>query len=73
MTEGPLGFGVKKQKCLVTWTTKNEPLESALPKLSTISKLVKLLSRNLNPNMTENWHNHVIFGRPEVAGDAISG
>ena len=34
---------------------------------------VKPLSRNRHPNMTKNEHVCVIFCRPEVAGDVISG
>ena len=46
---------------------------SQFPKLSTSSESVESLSRNRDPNMTQNEHFHVICCRPEVAGDVISG
>ena len=31
------------------------------------------LSRNIDPNVTQNEHVYAIWGRPEVAGDVVSG
>ena len=66
-------FWVKEQKCLIGYTTGNEPLESQFPKLQTFSESVEPLSRNRNPNMTKNEHVYATCCRPEVAGDAIFG
>ena len=38
-----------------------------------MSESVEPLSRNRNPNMTQNEHVYAIWCRPDVAGDVISG
>ena len=42
------------------------------PKLHTISESLESLSRNRDPNMTQNEHVYSICCRPEVAGNVIS-
>ena len=59
-------FGVKEQKYV-----KN--LASQFPKLEIFRESVELLSRNCDPNMTQNEHVCVICCRPEVGCDVISG
>ena len=52
---------------------KNEARESVFSKLYTFSKSIELLLRNRGPNMTQNKHVNAIYGRPDVAGDVVSG
>ena len=66
-------MGVKEQKCLKGYTRRNEALESQFPKLQTFSESVETLSRNRDPNLTQNGHVYAIWCRPEAAGDVISG
>ena len=69
---GPI-FGAKEYKCPTTYANYNKTLETAFQKLSTFSKSVQALSRNRNPNMSQNQHIYAInCGRPEVTVDAIS-
>ena len=42
------------------------------PKLLTYSESVEPLSRNRDPNMTQNEHVYAICCRSEVAGDVVS-
>ena len=46
---------------------------SRFPKLQTFSESVKPLSRNRDPNLTQNEYVYEIWCRKEVAGDVISG
>ena len=66
-------FGVKEQKCLVLgYSNANEALAPQFPKLLTLSESVDTLSRNRDPNVTQNEYVYAIFCPPEVAGDVIS-
>ena len=49
-----------------------KPLKHSFQK-STFSESVQPLSRNRQPNMTQNEHAYTICCRHEVAGDVISG
>ena len=51
----------------------NEVLELSFPKLLTFVKSTEPLSRNRDPNTTQNEHVHTICGRPEIGDDVISG
>ena len=66
-------FGVKEPNCLTGCIRANEALESQFPKLLKLSELVERLSRNRDPNFTQNEHVYAIFCRLEVAGDVIFG
>ena len=44
-----------------------------LPKLKALSESAELLSRNQDPNMTQNEHVYAIFCRAEEDCDVISG
>ena len=54
-----------KRNVLKLKTTVSKPL--------TFSESVEPLSRNRDPNLTQNEHVYAIFCRPEVAGDVVSG
>ena len=43
-----------------------------IPKLQTLPENVEPLSRNRDPNMTQNEYVYAICCRPEAAGDVIS-
>ena len=66
-------FGGKEQKCLTGCTAGNEALEQQFQKLSTFSESGEPLSRNCNPNMTQNLHVFAICRRPEIDNDVIFG
>ena len=66
-------FGVKEQKCLMDYVTEKEALDSPFPNLFTFMKLIELLSRNRDSNMTQNEHVYAICCRLEVDDDVISG
>ena len=53
----------------MTCTTGNEAPECLLPKLSTLSKSVELLSSNHVQNMTDCQHIITVCGQLEVADD----
>ena len=68
----PPFFGVKEQKCLIGYTRANETLQSQFPRLQTFSESAESLSRNRDPNMTQNEYVYATCCRPEVADDVIS-
>ena len=49
----------------------NEALELPFPKLYTFSKYFEPLSRNRDPNVTQNEHLYAICCRPEEVDDVI--
>ena len=55
------------------YTGGNEAHEQQFLKLRRFSELVEPLSRNRDPNTTQNEHVYAICCRPEAAGDANSG
>ena len=63
---------VKEQKCLIGYIKVNEALELRFPKLDTFSESADRLSRNREPNFTQNERVYAIWCRPEVAGDVIA-
>ena len=69
------GFrGAKEQKCIIGYKPKKkETLELPFPKLQTVVKSIEALSRNRDPNMTQNEHVHAICCRLEVDDDVTSG
>ena len=73
---GPLEipfFGVKEQKCLIGYITGNETLESQCPRLLNFrNRLNQPLSRNRDPNFTQNEYVYAICCQPEIADDVIS-
>ena len=69
----PPFFGVKEQKCTISYIGGNEALESQVPKLRNLSELVRPLSRNSDPNLTRNEYVYAICCWPEEAGDVITG
>ena len=64
--------GAKERKCLMDYSTGNEALERAFPKLKTFSKSFEPLSRNRDPNTTQIEHVYAICCGPEVADTVIS-
>ena len=62
-------FWDKEQKGLMSYTRENETFELPFPKLYTFVKLIELLWRNRNPNMTQNEHVYVICCQLEVGDD----
>ena len=61
------------QNTIVTCISRDEALDFLFPKLSTLSKSVRPLSRKRGSKVTENQHNIAICCRPVAAGDGISG
>ena len=51
----------------------NEVLKTSFPKLPTLSKRLLWLARNHGLKVTENQHIIATGGRPEEAGDIMSG
>ena len=52
---------------------ENEAVESPFPKTVHLFEIDSPLSRNGDPNITQNRHVYAICCRPEVDGDVISG
>ena len=49
-----------------------QPLNHSFQNCKLFSESAEPLTRNCDPNLTQNEHVYAIFCRPEVAGDVIS-
>ena len=66
-------FSVEEQKCLLAYSRGNEALESQFCKLLTCSESFEPLTRNRDPNMSQDERVCAVCCLLEVAGDVISG
>ena len=66
-------MGVREQKCLKEYRKENKAVETIFQKPHIFSQSVLPLSRNRDPNVTQNGHVYVICCRPEVPDHVIYG